>query len=137
MSGERDLDRLLAGMSPRRNPGTWLFCSLPGAGALAGAQPIATFEEEEGSTVVLEERDAARLGLTATFRSAWITLDVVSDLAAVGFLARVTAALAAEAIPANAFSAFHHDHLFVPDERADDALAVLERLAAAADRRGA
>ncbi|MEZ5313358.1 MAG: ACT domain-containing protein [Thermoanaerobaculia bacterium] len=137
MSGERGLDRLLAGIRPRRNPGTYLFCSVPPEQRPGDVRAIATFEESEGRTLVVEEGEAARHGLAGEFRCVWITLEVHSDLAAVGFLARVAGALAAEGIPCNAIAAFHHDHLFVPDERADDALAVLERLAAAADRRGA
>ena len=43
-----------------------------------------------------------------------ITLDVHSSLESVGFLAAVSARLAAAGIPCNAVSAFHHDHLFVP-----------------------
>ena len=58
-----------------------------------------------------------------------ITLTVHSALDAVGFLAAVTARLAAAGIGANPVSAFFHDHLFVPAARADEALALLRSLA--------
>ena len=52
-----------------------------------------------------------------------------SSLAAVGFLAAVCSRLAEVGISVNPVSGFHHDHLFVPWERREEALAVLERLA--------
>jgi hypothetical protein len=59
---------------------------------------------------------------------ALITLTVNSDLFEVGLLAAVTAALAKEKIPCNAISAYHHDHLLVPYEMKDKALALLKKL---------
>ena len=59
-----------------------------------------------------------------------ITLEVQSDLTAVGFVAAVARALADAGIPANAVAAYNHDHLFVPAERADAALRTLERMSA-------
>jgi hypothetical protein len=63
-----------------------------------------------------------------------ITLTVHSSLEAVGFLAAVTVPLAEAGISVNAVSAFHHDHLFVPVERAEDAQLLLQRLAAETGR---
>ena len=59
-----------------------------------------------------------------------ITLEVHSSLEAVGFLAAITARLAAAGIGVNPVSACFHDHLFVPAERAEDAMSILEGLAA-------
>jgi hypothetical protein len=136
LSGERDLGRLLAGMSPRRNPGTWLFCAVGDEALDPDVRALATFEEAEGLTLVVESEEAARHGLVGEFAAAWITLEIESDLAAVGFLARVATALAAEGIPCNPISAFRHDHLFVPVERADDALRALVALQRQAADRG-
>ena len=132
MSGERDLGRLLAGMRPRCNAGVYLFCTVDADAVDPDVRALATFEEDEGLTLVLEEEEAARAGLTGEFRAAWITLEIHSDLAAVGFLARVAAALAGAGIPCNAISAFRHDHLFVPVDRAADAMGVLIDLQRAA-----
>ena len=85
-------------------------------------------------TVILEEAAAAAAGLQPAFRAAWITLTVHSDLHAVGLTAAVSAALAAEGISVNIVAAVSHDHLFVPVERADDAIAILDRLQAEAQR---
>jgi hypothetical protein len=59
-----------------------------------------------------------------------ITLAVHSSLEAVGFLACITDRLTREGIACNVVAAYHHDHLFVPLARADDALGVLRNLAA-------
>jgi hypothetical protein len=57
-----------------------------------------------------------------------ITLNVHSALDAVGFLSAVMQALTAAGISSNAVSAFYHDHLFVPLNRAEEALQVLREL---------
>ena len=59
-----------------------------------------------------------------------ITLEVASSLEAIGFLAAITAALARAGIAVNPVSAFHHDHLFVPEGHADEAMAILRAMAA-------
>ena len=55
-------------------------------------------------------------------------LEIHSSLEAVGFLAAILPPLAAAGIGVNPVSAFHHDHLFVPEQRAAEALAILEAL---------
>jgi uncharacterized protein len=125
--GETDLAALLAGMTPRLRSGRYVFATLPPeAGTVPGA--VVTVAEDEGMTVVVPEADAG--GLDARYPCAWITLDVRSSLAAVGFLAAVTRALAGAGISTNPVSGVHHDHLFVPWERRDEAVAVLEALVA-------
>ena len=57
-----------------------------------------------------------------------ITLGVQSSLEAVGLTAAVAGALTAVGISANVVAAFHHDHVFVPAERAADAMARLDLL---------
>jgi hypothetical protein len=84
--------------------------------------------EAEGTTLVVERGEAERAGLHGEFPSAWITLEVHSALEAVGFTAAFSAALTRAGISANVVAAFHHDHVFVPEHRADDALRVLGEL---------
>ena len=76
----------------------------------------------------MSERIAATHDLTPVFRAAWITLTVQSDLNAVGLTAVVSTALAKAGISCNVIAAVHHDHLFVPVDRADDAMRVLRGL---------
>ena len=126
-----DLGHLLAALSPRRHPGTWAWCSLAVEAALdADVQPIATMREEEGLSVVVAEEAAAGRGWPVAFRAAWITLRVHSDLHAVGLTAAVAGALGRAGIACNMVAGTNHDHLFVPVERAGDAMQVLARLQA-------
>ncbi|MDW6022048.1 ACT domain-containing protein [Mesorhizobium sp. BAC0120] len=129
MAGEFNLEKLLAGMTPRLEEGVYVFASLPAATAVpSGVYPLMTFIEAEGTTLVLEEGEADRAGVKTTFRSRMITLDVHSSLEAVGFLSVITTRLAAARIAVNPVSAFYHDHLFVPAERAEEAVEILEQL---------
>lgn len=129
LRGERDLARLLAGMTPALDAATYVFCRPPRDASLEGLTPRGVFEEREGRTLILEADQASRAGLTPDFVARRIELTVQSDLAAVGFLARVSAELAAAGIPCNPVSAAFHDHLFVPVALAQRAMEVLERLA--------
>jgi hypothetical protein len=61
-----------------------------------------------------------------------ITLGVFSDLEGVGLTAAVAGALADREIPCNMVAALRHDHAFVPADRAEEALEVLEALSAGA-----
>ncbi|HEY6513373.1 MAG TPA: ACT domain-containing protein [Burkholderiaceae bacterium] len=130
-----DLQALLSALQPRRNPGVMAFVAVPAGAAdttIAALEPIATFREGEGVTLIVEESRARAAGLVVLLHAAWLTLDVPSGLDAVGLTAAVAGALAGAGIACNVVAAAHHDHLFVPIARADDALAVLRALQARA-----
>ena len=127
MTAERELDALLRHMMPELRPGTYVFCTLPPSESIpATVTPLLTFHEQEGTTLVILREEAEAEGLSYAFPSHLITFTVHSALDAVGFLAAITTRLAAAGISVNAVSAFHHDHLFVPDDRADEAMALLQ-----------
>ncbi|WP_237457357.1 ACT domain-containing protein [Pseudomaricurvus sp. HS19] len=124
-----DLKQLLASLDPELVAGEFVFCSV----ALAwtdsrGLQPVATFREREGLTLVLPKQEAELAGLVfdGVFRQ--ITLRVHSNLQAVGLTASVSAQLAARGISANVIAAYYHDHIFVPAARAEEALQALREL---------
>jgi hypothetical protein len=127
---ERDLNTLLIDMKPALDPREWVFCTVDRSFLTSAHRPLFVFHESEGTTIVIERSAAESLSLPYTFVSRRITLRVHSDLQAVGFSASVTAALARHMIPANPVSAFYHDHIFVPIDRAEEALHVLESLSA-------
>jgi len=129
------LDTLLRSLEPARHDGVYVFAVAPADADLAALSPIATMREDEGLTVVLPEADALRAGLPVLFRAAWITLRVQSDLAAVGLTAAFATALGEAGISCNVIAGAYHDHLFVPMERAGDAMAALEALQQATERR--
>ena len=124
MSGVTDLGELLAAMRPVLTPGEWVFVT--GAAPVDGA--IATVVEDEGVTSVVDRATAERAGVTGEPVMARITLQVHSALEAVGLTAAVSTALAARGIPANVVAGFFHDHVFVPLDRATEAVAALEEL---------
>ncbi|MDG4890489.1 ACT domain-containing protein [Mesorhizobium sp. WSM4887] len=131
MTGETNLQRLLASMTPKLLPDVHVFATLaPGVAVPHGLDPVMQFREREGLTLIVSEDQAKVAGLAGTFRCRMITLDIHSSLDAVGFLAAITTRLAAAGMGVNPVSAFYHDHLFVPAERADEALGLLRQLAA-------
>lgn len=124
-----DLDVLIACMQPELHEPRYVFAYLSHDEPLpAGAKML--FEEQEGWTAILPIEQAKELGLRYEFACRMITLNVHSSLDAVGFLARITRHLAALGMGVNPVSAFFHDHLFVPAERAEEALAALKQLSA-------
>jgi hypothetical protein len=130
MAGETNLATLLHGMQPVLADEVYVFVSIPDGSAVpSGVTPLMTFREAEGMTLIVSRDVAKEAGLTPSFPCRRITLNVHSSLEAVGFIAAVSARLAAAGIPCNPVAAFHHDHIFVPTDQAEDALRILEELA--------
>jgi uncharacterized protein len=127
VSGEHDLKTLLREMKPEIQNGIFVFCSISKDRRLA-VEPLLTFHEREGTTLVIQRSEAERLALPYQFPSRLITLTVRSALDAVGFLAAVTTHLAQAGISVNAVSAYYHDHLFVPEDKATEALRLLRAM---------
>lgn len=127
MSGERDLRKLLSGMRPELHPGRYVFTTVAGS-VPSGVTPVVTVAEQEGLTLVVRQEDADTAGLAYDYVAGWITLRVHSALEAVGLTAAVARELASAGLSCNVVAGFHHDHLFVPCERADEALTLLEGL---------
>ena len=131
MTAKPELAALLSNIRPEMREGTFVFCTIAeGERIPATVDPLLTFREREGTTLVLRREEAEAAGLSYQFASRLITLTVHSSLEAVGFLAAVTARLAEAGIAVNAVSAFYHDHLFVPEHRADEALGLLQNMLA-------
>lgn len=108
---ERDLSTLLSSLQVEQHDGVWRFETIAADQAswvelvnLKDTRGIAMlFQEREGLTVVTQATDET----PEANRWAWLELTVYSDLQAVGFLARVAAALSEAGIPCNAVAAFH------------------------------
>ena len=126
-----DLETLLAGMQPHLDDGRYVFVTVPAGVELDPQRIVASIREKEGLSVILPEETAQQLGLSAGFVAAWITLTVYSDLEAVGLTAAVSTALAQAGISCNVVAGTQHDHLFVPFDRAREAMAVLHALSRA------
>ncbi|MCX7303952.1 MAG: ACT domain-containing protein [Hyphomicrobiales bacterium] len=131
MTGGTDLKALLASMSPELLAGVFVFVTLPPGSPLpSGVDPVMIFREREGVTLIAPRDEAEAAGLPHTFPSRMITLDVHSSLEAVGFLAAIATRLAAAGMGVNPVAGYFHDHLFVPADRAEDAMEILAAIAA-------
>jgi hypothetical protein len=122
----RDGTEMVRQMRPERVPGRWVFRTVP-PDALPALQGRlrALFHEAEGASVLMPA------GAGDTDAMAQITLQVHSALDGVGLTAAVSGALAQAGIACNVIAATRHDHLFVPETRADEALGILHALARA------
>ena len=114
MDGERDLARLLAALDPRLHSERYGFSVT--ADASLGDGDFAIVREAEGLTAIR----ADPLGEWAR-----ISLSVHSSLEAAGLTAVLATRLAERGISANVVAAFHHDHIFVPWDRREEALQAL------------
>ena len=136
--GEKDLGKLLKGMKPELADGKYFLASVPESEIMVIANYLeyitCIYREEEGLTVMFSEEIEDEIGGISEEKIAGpfalITLSINSDLSAVGFLAKITEALAKEKISVNAFSAYFHDHLLVLYGRKKDAVEALKKLSA-------
>lgn len=132
MDPVRDCTATLKGLTPVLEPGDVVFVT---AGDAARAQALlpralAMFVEDEGVSLILPLAEAARHGFDVRQPMRRIVLNIYSALDGVGLTAAVSQVLAAAGIACNMVAAFHHDHVFVPSSRAEDALALLQALQA-------
>jgi len=125
MSGETNLGRLIASMEPVLQDGEYVFAHVADIADTAKLAPRMVFVEDEAVTVIALREAAEAAGLAYEFPCRMITLNIHSALDAVGFMAAITARLAKLQMGVNPVSAFYHDHLFVPVERAEEAMSEL------------
>jgi uncharacterized protein len=117
LSGERDLSRLLRGLGPRLHPDRYTFASC--VDRVLTANRFALVREDEGLTSIHADPEG---------EWARISLEAHSSLEAVGLTAILSSRLAEHGISANIVAATNHDHLFVPWDRREEALAALRSL---------
>ncbi|MFH1222129.1 MAG: ACT domain-containing protein [Candidatus Micrarchaeota archaeon] len=136
MKPTADLSELLKNMKPAADKTKYYMATVDEGQlmALSGYLQyiICVFKEDEGLTIVFSEgikeemQDFTEKEIIGPF--ALITLGVYPHPDAVGFLAKITEALAKEKISIYVFSGYHHDHLLVPFERKDDAMKTLQSM---------
>ncbi|MEZ8285801.1 transporter [Vibrio splendidus] len=132
MTAITDLDILLKSMSPELIEGNYVFCTVDGALTdYVQLNPISTFREKEGLTLVLEEDVATRALLDFDGIFSLITLSVHSSLEAVGLTAAFATKLGSYGISANVIAGYYHDHIFVQKEKADEAMSALREFSKA------
>ncbi len=133
-SGDRleaisDLNVLIKNMKPKIALAEYVFCVVSEAKfRLMNIKPICTFREREGVTAIIDKASADSNGIHYTGTWKLISISIYSDLHSIGFLAAITAKLAEAGISVNIVSAYHHDHLFVPLEKAQACMQLLKKM---------
>lgn len=127
--GETDLTKLLSGMTPYLHEGQYVYCQLTDDAAIPLNAILGLFKEKEGTTLILSQENADKLGLSYDYIAAWITLTIHSSLDAVGLTAAIAQALATANISCNVVAAYSHDHIFVRSNDATKAMDVLNKIA--------
>ena len=130
MSGITDLQTLIGSMEPVLKPGEYVFTTLYDIDwrQIADLQPISVFKENEGISLVIDRKTADEYDIPYDSVFRLISLHVHSSLDAVGLTAAFSGALGKAGISANVIAAYYHDHIFVPADKADQAVKVLEQL---------
>ena len=105
----------------------YVFCTFLSSiyGDHSKLNPIASFNEKEGLTLVVKKEIAKfnNLEFKDTFKC--ISLNLISSLTSVGLTALISKALADNEISANIYAGYYHDHIFVPLNNANDAFKLL------------
>ena len=129
MTGISNLKTLLKTMKPYLVNDEYVFCTISESRfSELKLIPLLMFVEEEGITLIIRKEIAENSSLGYSGIWSWIKLSVHSDLTAIGFLAAITDKLAKNEISVNVVSAFYHDHLFIPVDKAKQAILLLEEL---------
>ena len=134
--GVTNLSGLLIDMDPQLEHNKYYFGVIDQSALFVLAQYMqyitGVFQEDEGITIIFVEalksivEQRTKKPLVGPF--AKITLNVNSDLLAVGFLAKITKELAKEEISVNAVSAYYHDHLFVEESKREKVMGILTKI---------
>jgi len=131
VTGETDLETMLSSLSPQLMDGDYVFCTFPDAayGDLLELEPLASMHEPEGLTLIVTKAKADQRGLSYASVFRGITLTVHSSLDAIGLTAAFSAKLTEHRISANVVAGFYHDHIFVQQEDAANAMSALGEFA--------
>ena len=127
MQGETNLNTLIKSMKPTLNEGQYVFCSLEKQDFNTD-DVILFFKEKEGITIICTQAFADKKGYKYNGTFAWITLQIHSALDAVGLTAAFSNALAKNNISCNVIAGYYHDHIFVQQDKGQEAIEVLKKL---------
>lgn len=115
-------------LAPSMQDNDFAFCTVSGSiGDYTALNPFAFVRENEGLTIILPASVAERekFRVECIFRK--ITITIYSSLDSVGLTSFISSKLATNGIPANVVAGYYHDYVFVPSDRAKEALELLQR----------
>lgn len=134
-TGELSLSVLLSSLKLSLDPKIYVYLTFePSTNPPDTMFQKMSFRESEGLTVITTIEAARSHRLEYTFPCRMITCEVHSSLEAVGFMPKLTGALTARGIGCNPVSGFYHDHLFVPERSASEAIEALTELCKSAKK---
>lgn len=127
---EKDLTTLIENMQPKLNDGSYIFSSVSKEELenIPSNTLVMRFQESEGTTIITTSENADLYRIPYELRMAWITLKIHSALDAVGLTAAFSDALKSAGISCNVVAGYYHDHIFVPTEDKEKAMAALHAL---------
>jgi hypothetical protein len=117
-------------LNPILHSEVFAFCELPDGHEIPSGV-VATFRENEATTIVIDKEKADKLGLKTDFDAAWITLGSETSLTDLGVTATFSKILSDNGISCNVFAPIHHDHIFVPYKDGQKARQLLEEIGGA------
>lgn len=126
-----ELSELLKNMKPVLDNTDYVFVTTGShsiTNEIMALNPIATFLESEGLTLVISRVSAETHNMSFDTVFHKITLEVHSSLEAVGLTAAISTALAKRGLSANIIAGFYHDHVFIQKNNAELALTILQEL---------
>jgi len=128
-SGEEDLSNILNNLQPELLNEDYVFITLDDDSDLENKlDPIATFKEKEGITLVVTQERAQGNNLQYNSVFSCISLGVHSSLTSVGLIAAISKSLSDNGIACNVFSGYFHDHIFVQKSLSTQALELINNI---------
>ena len=130
MPAKTDLEDILENLHPSLVDESFVFITSkePINVLVNSLNPVATFTEDEGSTLVITKAIADENSIQYDTVFNCISLGVHSSLEMSGLIATISGELFKNNIPANVFSGYFHDHIFVPIDKAKLALEIISSI---------
>ncbi|MCL2331188.1 MAG: ACT domain-containing protein [Proteobacteria bacterium] len=114
-------------LKPVMQDGAYVFASINEKMVPYDA-PICIFREADSTTVIIPESVAIKLNIEYSFRAAWIVLTAETSLNDLGITAKFAKILSDNGISCNVFAPIRHDHIFVPYDKGEQAVKLLEEI---------
>ena len=130
MSGETNLEKILKNLDPYIVKESFIFMTSDAepTNLFKTLNPIATFMEDEGLTLVITQHCADKNDIKYDSVFKCISLGVHSSLESYGLISTISNELTKSNISTNVFSGYFHDHIFVESNKVNKALKVISSI---------